>query len=68
MRDPGEQGKDTHGEVCGVREEDGPVAVDPLVETRHGALGGLCGKVGGNVAQTEHLQVGNNSKSGTLLV
>lgn len=32
------------------------MAVNPLVEAGHGALGGLCGEVRGNVAQAQHLQ------------
>ena len=44
-----------HREVGGVREQDGPAAVDPVVEGRHVALGGLRGEVGNDVAQTEHL-------------
>ena len=36
------------GEVLGVREEDGPVVADPLVEV-DGALGGVGGEVGGFV-------------------
>lgn len=64
MRDQRDREADTYGEVCGMREEDRPVAINPLVEAGHGSLGGLCGEVRGNVAQTEHLQIGEKSSLG----
>jgi hypothetical protein len=43
------------GEVIGVREEDGPLVTDELVEV-DGAVGGIGIEIGGSRAQTETIE------------
>lgn len=47
------------GEVCGVREENGPGVADEIVEL-DGALGGLGVEVGGDGAKTEGVAIGRH--------